>query len=161
MDYTSSRVIWPFWRESMIRRENHIKDWSLDCTTIHSSSIQVHWRYSLHMAVQRVPAHSDLPQVDVESTWMIDMTTLERGVENSTLNTITSHLQTPFSMKGNKKLHGVLSGLKLIFRTWKLNLHIATIAIVWQQWCYPSYQTVSIDSTIVDTTLLSVLLQTI
>ena len=33
------------------------------------------------MAVQRVPAHSDLPQVDVESTWMIDKTTLERGVE--------------------------------------------------------------------------------
>ena len=61
----------------------------------------IHWWYSLHMAVQWVPAHSDLPQVDVASTWMIDMTTLERGVENSTLNTITSHLQTPFSMKEN------------------------------------------------------------
>ena len=72
MDYTNSRVIWPFWRESMIRRENHKKYWSLDCTTIYFpylSSTQVHWWYSLLTAVQRVPAHSDPPQVQSQHEW--------------------------------------------------------------------------------------------
>ena len=140
--------------------QKEIKDWSLDRTAIYFPLLISMWQHCVVVQFVHDCPKSTSPQwpsSSPESTWMINMTTLERGIENSTPNTITSHLLTPFSMKGNKKLHGVLSDLKLIFRTRKLNLHVATIAIV----CYPSYQTVSIDSTIVDTTLLSVLLQAV
>ena len=66
--------------------QKEIKDWSLDCTTIYfpySSPIPVHWWCSLHMAVQRVPAHSDPPQVQSQHKWYDYPAVIWRGRSRS------------------------------------------------------------------------------
>ena len=80
------------------------------------SSIQVHWWYSLHTAVQKVPAHSDSPQVQSQHEWYDYSVVMwrGRGVKNSNFNTITSQLQNP-PLKGmDMTTYIILSGLKII-----------------------------------------------
>ena len=52
------------------------------------SSTQVHWWCSLHTAVQRVPAHSESPQVQSQ---MDDMTTLWLHGEESPDESVFCH----------------------------------------------------------------------
>ena len=89
------------WRELEVRRErqsgtkknNHY----IAQPSIFHTYVK-HWWNRLYTAAHKVPAHYDPPQVQSWHGWSI---WLHLRIENSTLDTITSHLQTSFFMEVN------------------------------------------------------------
>ena len=167
MDCTSTRhiIMAIFEGRQWWGRDNQkeIKDWSSDRTNIYFpllSSMQQHC-----MVVQFVHGcpkgtSTQWPSSSPESRWMIDITTLESWVENSNFNTITFKLQNP-PLKGIERTKSCISYYMSGRRKFNLLIQWHNNNLVWQEWCYPSHQIITIDSTIVDTTLLSVLLQAV